>query len=243
MSVRLPNTTQRGLERAMLERILEPEVMDSEAEAHDYDAMDHREVNSRFASDFLTFADALPLVSTQARMQLLDVGCGTGQIPLELVRRRPFQITAIDLAEHMLALGRRNVAAAGVADAITFNRVDARRLPYADGQFDAVISNSIVHHIPAPLEVLREMQRVVRPGGVLFVRDLLRPHDRTTLDRLVGLYVEDGTPLQRKLFRDSLHAALTLEEMRELVRQLELSESAVAVTSDRHWTLAVRIDR
>ena len=48
-------------------------------------------------------------------------------------------------------------------------------MTFADASFDAVMSNSIVHHIPKPDDALAEMLRVLRPGGFLFVRDLLRP--------------------------------------------------------------------
>src|SRR5690242_17704621 len=98
---------------ASLVRVLEPEVMDSPQEAADYDAMDHAAVNAAFACDFLAAATAagLDLVGPQA--EVLDLGTGTAQIPIEIGRRHAaVRVVAVDLAENMLALGRRNVAAA-----------------------------------------------------------------------------------------------------------------------------------
>ena len=90
----------------MLARVLEPEVMDTAAEAADYDAMDHRQVNRQFVLDFL--AQQPPMG------EVLDVGTGTAQIPLELCRQRPgSQVLAIDLSQHMLDLAQRNVLAVG----------------------------------------------------------------------------------------------------------------------------------
>jgi ubiquinone/menaquinone biosynthesis C-methylase UbiE len=213
----------------MLPRVLEPEVMDSPEEARDYDAMDHAAVNRAFVADFLAAWDG--------RNPVLDVGTGTAQIPIELCRQAPAaKVVAIDLAEHMLRVGRANVNKAGLTDRVRLEARDAKALPDADGSYAAVISNSIVHHIPEPAGVLAEMARVAAPGAVLFVRDLLRPPDEAALRRLVDAYAGGANDHQRQMFADSLHAALTLDEMRALVAALGFDASSVQQTSDRHWT-------
>jgi len=226
----------------MLERVLEPEVMDTAEEARDYDSMDHAAVNTRFCDDFLQFAAARPLG------RVIDFGTGTALIPIELCGRATgFDVVAIDLSEHMLTLGRANVARAGLSDRVRLELVDAKRTPYEDGAFGATISNSIVHHIPEPARGFAEMWRVTAKGGLLFVRDLHRPGDDAEVDRLVALY--GGEPPadparvasfenQRALFRASLCAALTVAEVARLVAPLGVPASAVKMTSDRHWTLA-----
>jgi ubiquinone/menaquinone biosynthesis C-methylase UbiE len=217
----------------MLSRVLEPEVMDSQEDAHDYDAMDHREVNRLFVVDLLA---AGPIHG-----EILDIGTGTAQIPIELARQdKGARILAIDLAEHMLTLARRNVAQAGFANRIALERVDAKQLPYADGRFAAVISNSIMHHIPSPRGVLAETVRVCAPGGLIFVRDLLRPGNDRAVRRIVDTYAAECNQHQRQLFEDSLRAALDLEEIRQLVVSLGYSADSVQATSDRHWTWSVR---
>jgi ubiquinone/menaquinone biosynthesis C-methylase UbiE len=217
----------------MLPRILEPEVMDTPEEARDYDAMDHAAVNDRFADDLL--ASRAP----RRGGLLLDVGTGTARIPIAIARRDPdVRIVAIDLADHMLALGRRNVEAAGLAHRITLRRADAKATADADARFDTVASNSIVHHIPEPSAVLTEMVRLVAPGGTLFVRDLARPPDLATLDSLVAQHAGHEPEPARALFAASLHAALTIAEVQALVAPLGIPPEAVAPTSDRHWTLA-----
>jgi ubiquinone/menaquinone biosynthesis C-methylase UbiE len=223
----------------MIPRILEPEVMDTALEAADYHAMDHAEVNRRFVEDFLSFAGVHP---SNPVHRVLDVGTGTAQIPLELCRQNgKCHITAIDLSREMLKLGEKNIIAQGLAERISLEHMDAKSLPFAEAEFDAVISNSILHHIPEPGSVLGEMNRVLRTGGVLFVRDLLRPADEGTLDFLVESYAGEENPHQKQMFRDSLHAALTLEEVRELLREHSLPRDWVSQTSDRHWTIAGRL--
>jgi ubiquinone/menaquinone biosynthesis C-methylase UbiE len=213
----------------MLPRVLEPEVMDSPEEARDYDAMDHSGVNRVFVADFLTV--------WQGRGPTLDVGTGTAQIPIELCRQaEAVAVVGIDMAEHMLAVGRDNVRRAGMEERVRLQRCDAKRMPFAAGCFAAVISNSIVHHIPEPATVLAEMVRVVAPGGVLFVRDLLRPDDDGAVRHLVSTYAGDANAHQRQMFEDSLRAALTLAEVRALVAALGFEPEGVRQTTDRHWT-------
>lgn len=214
----------------MLERVLEPEVMDSVEEARDYDAMDHAQVNRLFAAEFLA--------CWRGDGPVLDVGCGTAQIPIELCRQNArIDIVAIDLAEEMLKLGQSNVDRAGLGGRIQLEKVDAKSIPYPDGNFGAVVSNSIVHHIPRPEQALAEMARVLMKEGVLFVRDLLRPADEASVQKLVGLYAADASAHQQKMFADSLRAALTLDEIRSIVGNLGFDPSHVQQTSDRHWTL------
>ena len=220
----------------MLPRTLEPEVMDEPDEARDYDAMDHAEVNRVFVRDFLELAGS---ARVDADPHVLDVGTGTARIPLELCRQdASWRVTAVDLSCEMLKLADRNVAAAGFRGRVQAIYANARRLPFADEGFPAVMSNSIIHHIPEPEPVLAEMRRVLRPGGALFVRDLLRPQDEDALERLVTQYAGGENAHSQAMFRASLHAALTLDEVRQLLAAAELPPDWVRQTSDRHWTTA-----
>lgn len=226
----------------MIPRTLEPEVMDSLEEAVDYNSMDHSEVNRAFVDRLLQVCESVEigkrLHDHGSGSDVLDVGTGTALIPIELCQRSVFcRITAIDLAQNMLNVAQQNVDAAGLTATIKLSQVDAKHMPYQDGQFDVVMSNSIVHHIPEPKQVLAEMIRVVRPGGVLVVRDLLRPNDLETLDELVRTYAGDANDHQQQMFRDSLHAALTVDEMAEILEQLGLSREWVTQNTDRHWTI------
>jgi ubiquinone/menaquinone biosynthesis C-methylase UbiE len=219
----------------MITRVLEPEVMDSAEEARDYDAMDHAEVNRVFVADFLAAWDGSGPV--------LDVGTGTAQIPIELCRQAPAAtVTAIDLAAHMLEVARANVRRAGLEDRVRLERADAKGLRFADGAFAALISNSIIHHSPRPERVLAEMVRVVRPGGRVFVRDLMRPDSEALLKEQVARYAGTANPHQQQMFAESLHAALTVEEVRRLVSALHLDPDSVRQSSDRHWTWSARKD-
>lgn len=218
-----------------LPRVLEPEVMDDPEEARDYDAMDHAGVNGRFCEELLALAPA------EALHAVLDVGTGTARIPIELCRRAPgARVVGVDLADSMLAIGAANVEKAALVDAISLRRADAKQLPFPDATFGCVVSNTILHHIPDPLPAVREMIRVLAPGGWLFVRDLVRPDDDAAVAALVALYAANDTARQRALFDASLRAALSLDEARALAERAGAPADAVGMTSDRHWTLAHR---
>lgn len=216
----------------MLERVLEPEVMDSPEEARDYDAMDHREVNERFVTDFLAIHGPC------RGGWIVDVGTGTARIPIALCRSDPgARVIASDLADQMLLLAARNVDAERLNDRIRVEKADAKRDDRpATEKYEALISNSIIHHIPEPGDVFRQMIASVAPGGTIFVRDLARPSSHDELERLVGLYTAGETEHAREMFAASLHAALTVEEVASLLSELGITSPNVQMTSDRHWT-------
>jgi ubiquinone/menaquinone biosynthesis C-methylase UbiE len=233
----------------MLDRVLEPEFMDTAEEARDYDSMDHAEVNRRFVDDLFAALSAYRLLpaACNPRSRLLDVGTGTAQIPIELCHRADWiDVVAVDAAAHMLQLARRNINSAGLSDRIHVEQADAKRLPFAAADFDAVISNSIIHHLPDPMLCLEEAKRVCRPGCLLFFRDLMRPQTDSELRTLVDLYAppagaSQAMDHQRAMLADSLHAALTFDEIRRIVTELGLPATSVQPTSDRHWTFSTTI--
>ena len=212
-----------------LERVLEPEVMDTYEEARDYDSMDHQAVNKLFVDDLLAAGNI--------DNDILDVGTGTAQIPVELCRQsEDCRIIAIDMAVHMLDLARFNIEVDGFTQRIFLQQIDAKDMLFESEMFDCVMSNSIIHHIPEPLAVLAESMRVTRPGGLLFFRDLLRPESGEEVAHLVSTYAGDENEHQRQMFDDSLRAALSLSEVRAMVSSLGFEAETVQATSDRHWT-------
>jgi ubiquinone/menaquinone biosynthesis C-methylase UbiE len=212
-----------------LHRVLEPEVMDTLEEARDYDAMDHGAVNRTFVIDMLVAGDP--------GFEVLDLGTGTAQIPLELCRQHAgCRVKGVDLSTHMLDLARINIEQAGFTQRISVEQVDAKGLPFDDGSFHTVMSNSIIHHIPDPSVVLSEAVRVTLAGGLVFFRDLMRPQSDGEVVELVRLYAGDENPHQQKMFTDSLYAALSLAEIRVLVGRFGFAPETVQDTSDRHWT-------
>lgn len=215
----------------MIERILEPEVMDDELEAEEYDRMDFTDVNT----DFATLASKLG--DSNSQIKVLDIGTGTAHIPLILSEIRPqWQMIGVDLADSMLKLGQKNLELAGKSAQISLQLIDGKKMPYEDDSFDLVITNSLVHHIPNPLDLFLEIDRVVKVDGSILIRDLLRPNSIAEIEQIVQKANLDYSPRQKQLFFDSLHAALTLAEIEEIVHQVGWHNAQVYQSSSRHWT-------
>jgi 2-polyprenyl-3-methyl-5-hydroxy-6-metoxy-1,4-benzoquinol methylase len=150
------------------------------------------------------------------------------------------RVVGLDLAEAMVARARLNVAAARLDERIRIVLGDAKEEHFSEGRFEAVISNSIVHHVANPAPVCAEMARSVAPAGTLFVRDLVRPETAAEVAHLVMTYAASESTAARALFEASLHAALTLREVQAIVVSLGYPPDSVRMSSDRHWTWSWR---
>jgi len=218
-----------------VERVLEPEVMDTVEEAECYDAMDHSVPNEAFVSRLLELG---------AHGRVLDVGCGPGHVALMLVTMLPeVEVVGVDLSVQMLRIAEEHRAICAHAGRVRFESADAKRLPYADGAFETVCSNTILHHIPDPVPFLRECGRVLAPGGALLVRDLFRPESAATALALVAQHCGAEDARAQELFRASLHAALTPSELREAATRAGLDGVEIVTDSDRHMSLQRKASR
>ncbi|HBT47758.1 MAG TPA: ubiquinone biosynthesis protein UbiE [Peptococcaceae bacterium] len=99
-------------------------------------------------------------------MEILDIGCGTGNFSIELARLGA-RVTGIDVSEPMLEKAREKAAREGVT--VRFLRADARRLPFEEGTFDAVVSVTALEFVTDLRAALQEAYRVLRAGGRLVV--------------------------------------------------------------------------
>lgn len=215
----------------MIPRVLEPEAMDTPEESEAYDAMDHSAANAAFVER---------LVELGARGFVLDLCTGPGRIPLLLCDRlQDVRVVGIDLARHMLRLAEEHRARSRHRERIEFRLGDAKGLEFDDRVFDAVCCNGSLHHIPEPGAFLAEARRVLRPGGVLLVRDLFRPESPERVRELVQLHAAGATDHQKELFRASFNAALTPEELREAADTAGFADAELVIDSDRHMSLQI----
>ncbi|MBK6774322.1 MAG: bifunctional demethylmenaquinone methyltransferase/2-methoxy-6-polyprenyl-1,4-benzoquinol methylase UbiE [Flavobacteriales bacterium] len=121
-------------------------------------------------------------VAAEPVAHLLDVATGTADMAIMAARRNAAQrITGVDISAGMLDFGRKKVTDAGLTDRITLQQADSEALPFADGTFDAATVAFGARNFEHLAKGLAEMQRVLRPGGRIFVlefsqaRGLLRP--------------------------------------------------------------------
>ena len=139
---------------------------------------------------------------------VLDVGCGTGTLAIAAKRRLgpSGTVHGVDASPEMLARAQKKAKKAGVE--ISFRNGLAETLPFADGQFDVVLSSVMLHHLPqkARRQCAREIRRVLKPGGRVLAIDFAgmtdqkrtflshfhRPHGHVTMRDIVALLDEAG---------------------------------------------------
>jgi len=173
-------------------------------------------------------------LSTGQGGSAIDLGCGPGHFTLCLARYLGFgRVLGIDLSAPMVEVGNRNAAEQGLEAAIQFRVGDITRLAEVPAdEFDLSSFTQAAHHMP-DLEtvalILREMDRITKPGGLVMVMDLVRLRTATLTDRYVNTlgrdYVEQGLPSFLEDFRHSMYAAWTARELR----------GAIPSKTDRYW--------
>lgn len=221
-----------------LPRRAEAELMDDPAVAMAYHQADFSEPNQRLVERAIELTAALG-AGPESPLEVIDLGCGPAEIPLRLAARCPgWHITAVDGAPAMLSIARREIDRAGHRSRITLVLADAVRSGQPGGTFDVVVSNSLLHHVRSPAQLWREIDRLVRPGGQVLLRDLFRPDDAATIDALVQATVPADQPILQREFRNSLNAAYTVREVHEQLRQADMDWLAVEVVSERHLEAA-----
>lgn len=105
-------------------------------------------------------------INIQGDITLLDLGCGTGRFTIPIATQLGYSVTGADASKDMVI----KASVKKDAERAMWDVQDASSLTYSDDSFDAVFMSHLLHHIDAPLKVLGECYRVLKPGGVLLNR-------------------------------------------------------------------------
>lgn len=130
----------------------------------------------------------LNAIKVTGGMNILDLGTGTGYLAFPLARKYPdAQVTGLDIVEEALDKNRECAESEGLKN-LGFVSYNGLVLPFADGQFDLVITRYALHHFPAIRDTFSEISRVLKPGGIFFLSDPA-PNDNDT-EGFVDAYMQ-----------------------------------------------------
>src|SRR5262245_3986054 len=214
-----------------MDRILEPELMEEEAQVTAYAKADFAATNQGFVDRFREYFPEF------AEGQVLDLGCGPGDIPVRFAKAIPrCRVTGVDASAPMIRLAEQLVMQAGVADRVTF-RCEKFQDVAGAAWADAAISNSLLHHVPNPLQFWNRLRQLVKPGAPVLVMDLLRPGSEEEAWGIVNRYASDEPEILRRDFYNSLLAAFTEDEISAQLARMNLTRLLIDVIDDRHWVV------
>ena len=214
-----------------MDRVLEPELMDDPKQADAYAHADFAEENRGFVNRFKEYFPEF----SQGRV--LDLGCGPADIPIRFATLYPAcHIIGVDASAPMIRLGEQAVQQAGLADRITlrcerYEEVAGARI------VDAAISNSLLHHLPNPLQFWQKLRQLVKPGAPVLVMDLLRPDSPEEAQAIVDQYAANEPDILRRDFYNSLLAAFTEDEIGSQLARMNLTRLLIDIPDDRHWVV------
>jgi len=213
-----------------MERILEPELMDDDHQAWAYAQADFSTSNQSFVDQLLTdFAPAL--------QHVIDLGCGPADVLIRLARAKPdLHITGVDGSTAMIILATAAIHAAELEQQITLINSYIPGIPLENHAYDAILSKDFLHHLPEPVVLWNEAMRLGKPGGVLYVMDLIRPTTPEDAQAIVERVAAHEDPLLKQDFYHSLCAAFTVAEVEEQLRKAGLTLQ-VGQVSERHMLI------
>jgi ubiquinone/menaquinone biosynthesis C-methylase UbiE len=214
-----------------MERTPEPELMTAAEQVAAYAAADFAEPHDHFVRLL-----SRRLADLAATGRAADLGCGPCDIAIRFARAYPsWTIDAVDGSQAMLDAAVPGIERAGISARIACHCLRLPGEPPSGRQYDLVFSNSLLHHLADPSVLWSTLHRWTRPGGAVFVMDLLRPHSRDAARGLVDAYATGEPEVLRSDFYNSLLAAYRPDELRSQLESVRLADLAVEVVSDRHW--------
>lgn len=216
-----------------MKRILEKEKMIIKKEINAYKKIVQKHI-SLIHHPFANFVSK----KTPSGSKILDIGTGTGEIVIKVAEKNPLlEIYALDISQDMLKIAKESAQKQNLKNKIIFINADAKFLPFGANYFDTVISHNFLHHIENPQIVFSEIKRVLKKKGKLIIRDLRRP-SKFLLNLLIKIYGIWYDKQMKKLSCDSIHAALNIREIKNIVNASCLKNVRVSPYLITHYTIS-----
>ena len=217
-----------------MRRIVEPELMDDPEQAEVYAAADFEKPHNKIVEMFDTFFPGADITG-----QILDLGCGPGDITFRFASRFPeSKVTGVDGSPAMIEQAKAKRDREGsIGNRVNFIKGLIPGAPVKQITYDAIVSNSLLHHLHNPDVLWKAVNKYSSSGTKIYIVDLFRPVNEAEAKRLVTEYAWDEPEILQKDFYNSLLAAFEVGEVKEQIIKAGLSELSVDVISDRHMAI------
>jgi len=202
-----------------MKRILENEAMNGAETALGYDKIveqHYRWLIEPHVNRILK----LTAFEQNKKLSILDIGCGTGRLSLEIAKKAQADVYSVDCSLDMLRVLDANMAHTHTKGGVRLISADAKKLPFRDRCFDVVVCVNMFHHMPDPLGALRQIKRVVKDDGIVILSDLTRPVSPILVDLYVSVFGVLYDDVMKKQYRNSLSASFSAGEWRRLAARL-----------------------
>lgn len=220
-----------------MERTPEPDLMNEKAQAKAYAEANFSEPHENFVDLFKEYFSRESGSSPEEVLtgNILDLGCGPADVIVRFAKRfTQCNIVAVDGADSMLEYAKEAIKQAGLTDRITLQKIYLPNGSINDLDYQAIISNSLLHHLKDPQSLWKVINKYSKNGTFVFIMDLMRPRNELGAKELMEEYASDEPEILQQDFYNSLLAAYTIAEVEEQLERERLIELKVLPVSDRH---------
>ena len=209
--------------------------MEQKEQAYAYANADFSDSNGLFLEKLFEFC------SITDETNILEVGCGDGEIPIELYKKTKSKITVLDGSSAMLDEFSKKMSANNI-DNIKIIQRRYEDTYLTEKSFDILISNSVLHHVKSPKKFWEKSFNLVRQQGQIVLMDLFRPSNEHELLTILDKY-GGNNPVLLNDFENSLRAAYTPHEVEGQLSSFPSISSSVKAISDRHFFVTIEIKK
>ena len=160
-----------------------------------------------FGQDFFWRRKLIDCLDKEHKLRVLDMATGTGDVLISLLRRNLniVEVAGLDISENMLALCRRRIIKYNLADRSSLIHADASSCPFDDETFDVVTMSFGIRNTTDSLTMLREMHRLLKPGGTVLILEFSIPSNRVIRNCYLS-YLRRFVPILGRIISGDNHA-------------------------------------
>jgi 2-polyprenyl-3-methyl-5-hydroxy-6-metoxy-1,4-benzoquinol methylase len=209
-----------------MKRIVEPELMEEEAQVKAYSEANFEQGHSKIIQLFDEVFGGIDILGN-----ILDLGCGPGDVTFRIAHKfSKAKITAVDGSQAMLDFAEeRKMRETDVSERVNFVQAIIPGSNIPKQEYDLIISTSFLHHLHHPHALWHTIKEHSTPGTKIFIADLIRPENRNAANSIVNEFAKNEPEVLKEDFYNSLLAAFTPDEVKDQLDKANLNQLSIHV--------------